>query len=106
MKDESLLKQLSREERRAFIAWFRGGNFYVTQYITDELKDRVFMGKSECEQVPFSEFWLKKLPDIGLITMTEYKRGNAMGMTGQPEFIVFQISATDLGMKEYNNFNY
>jgi len=106
MEKESVLNQLNREEKRAFIAWFRGGNYYVTQYQTDDRKDDVFMGKSECEQVPFSEFWLTKLPDLGLTQFTVYKRGIAKGMVGKPEFIVFRLSATELGLEEYRNFTY
>lgn len=88
-----LLSSLTNKERNAFLAWFAGGKSHVTKYAND---DSVFFGKAECEWVPF-DFWLKKLPSLGLITISEERRGIAKGAIGQPEFVEYKITATDAG---------
>lgn len=89
----SSLRDLTDTERHAFMAWFAGGNTHVTKYAN---RDLVFFGKAECEWVPF-DFWLTKLPALGLITITEERRGIAKGAIGQPEFVEYEITATDDG---------
>lgn len=89
----SSLRNLTSTERNAFLGWFAGGNTHVTKYANH---DFVFFGKAECEWVPF-DFWLTKLPALGLITITEERRGIAKGAIGQPEFVEYKITATDDG---------
>jgi hypothetical protein len=89
----SSLQSLTATERYAFLGWFAGGNSHVTKYAN---RDFVFFGKAECEWVPF-DFWLTKLPALGLITITEERRGIAKGAIGQPEFVEYKITATDVG---------
>jgi len=45
---------LIRDEQQAFLAWFAGGNSFLTKY--GNRKD-VFFGKAECEWVDFDDFW-------------------------------------------------
>jgi len=84
---------LTRREQSAFLAWFAGGNSYVTKY---ENRDHVSFGKAECEWVSF-DFWLTKIPALGWITIEEVRRGIAKGAIGQPEFVEYHITATDKG---------
>lgn len=92
---------LTRKEQSAFIAWFSGGRTLVTKY--GEQKN-VFFGKAECEWVDFDDFWLKKLPALGWITVSEDKHFIAIGMVGQPEAIRYSISATNKGVSIRNAY--
>jgi hypothetical protein len=76
------------------LAWFAGGNSFVTKYAN---RDHVLFGKAECEWVDF-DFWLTKLPALGWITIAEMRRGIAKGAIGQPEYVEYQIIATDKGL--------
>lgn len=97
-----IVKDLPREERWAFLGWFAGGQIHVTQYASRP--DDVFMGKFECEQVPFAEFWLQKLPGLGWMTATETERGIAKGMIGNPEFIRYRLGVTNAGWRAREQF--
>lgn len=90
----AVFDSLTMPEKCAFIAWFAGGNSYVTKYATQK---HVFFGKAECELVDFDEFWLKKLPALGFIEVKEEKRFKAIGMIGQPEAIKYQLLCTEKG---------
>ena len=95
MPDAKLtVRDLPQEERFAFLGWFAGGRNRVVKYAT---RPHVFMGKSECEQVDFEAFWLRKLPEIGWVSIEETRRFTAIGMVGKPEAIEYEISATDAG---------
>ena len=86
---------LSRKEQRAWTAWFNGALQHVTQY--ESKPDDVFMGKAECEWVPFSEFWLGKVIDLGWMTAEVKGTGVAKGMIGKPKYTEYRLWPTRLG---------
>lgn len=90
----AVFDELTRVEQRAFIAWFAGGNSYVTKY--GERK-HVFFGKSECEQVDFEEFWLRKLPGIGWVEVEIERKFIAVGMVGEPNAVEYHLICTESG---------
>lgn len=81
------LNELTRKEQRAFLAWFSGGMSNVIQ--SNSNKDDVCMGKYECEQVSFQEFWLEKLPNLGWFEVKLIKRNS--------NYTEFLISPTEKG---------
>lgn len=92
----AVFDSLPNNEKTAFMAWFAGGKTLLTKYGTNE---HVFFGKAECEWVGFDDFWLKKLPSLGWVTVEEYERFIAKGMIGQPESVTYRILATGKGYK-------
>lgn len=95
MTDLTDFDALSKDEQRAFEAWFAGGLQHVTQYADEPAG--VFMGKAECQWVPFDEFWLGKLVDLGWMTAEVKRTGTAKGKIGQPKFTEFRLWPTELG---------
>lgn len=97
MSDEILTDYdaLSQKEQRAWQAWFAGALQHVTQY--EDEPASVFMGKAECQWVPFDEFWLGKVIDLGWMTAEIQRTGIAKGKTGQPKFTEFRFWPTELG---------
>lgn len=90
----SKVSDLPPTEQRAFLAWFAGGRSEVVKY---DGRPGVFMGKAECEWVDFEDFWLRWLPELGWITVTEVDRYTAKGMVGHPEAVRYKIEATEAG---------
>jgi len=89
---------LSRDEQTAWTAWFNGGLQHVTQY--ESKPDGVFMGKAECEWVPFHGFWLDKVVrDLEWMTAEAKGEGVAKGMVGTPRFRKYRLWPTELGFK-------
>ena len=86
---------LPRDERHAFLGWFAGGSSEVIKY--DNSKD-VFWGKSECEEVPFADFWLGKMLRLGWFDVKIISSGIAKGAIGAPRFCVYKFSPTILGI--------
>jgi len=89
------VRDMPQVERIAFLAWFGGGSNEVTSYANKP--DDVSWGKSECERVPFREFWLGKMVEHGWFTFHEIKRGIAKGMVGTPEYVKYKVQITDAG---------
>lgn len=86
---------LTSSERSAWDAWFNGGRSNATQY--ESMPDAVFMGKAECEWVPFTDFWLKKLPELGWVKPEIIRTYVAKGMVGQPKANEYFLQITELG---------
>lgn len=86
---------LDRSERAAWRAWFNGGLQNVVQY--QNKPDNVFMGKAECEWVPFSDFWLGKVIDLGWMTAEVQDEYTAIGAVGQPKAVEYLLWPTELG---------
>jgi len=82
-------------ERSAWDAWFNGGRCNVTQY--ESMPDAVFMGKAECEWVPFTDFWLEKLSKLGWVKPEIMRTYIAKGMVGQPNANEYFLQITELG---------
>ena len=66
MNAKKAFKKMTPEERTAWRALFRGAFFNVKKFSDREW---VFWGTTECEWVPFDEFWLTKVPELGLATI-------------------------------------
>lgn len=89
---------LAHKERSAWRAFFYGAKNIVTQY--SNRPDDVNFGKYECECVPFEDFWLGKLVDMGYITVETsepmvakwYECGTVM-------YINYKITVTDIGLE-------
>lgn len=86
---------LAKDERTAWDAWFNGGNKNVSQFMNKP--DDVHFGKAECQWVPFTEFWLKKLKELGWLDIKITKEGIAIGAAGKPKYIKYQLSVTEKG---------
>jgi hypothetical protein len=87
--------KLSRKEQQAFLGLFAGSKTRFIQY--QNRKSFVFMGKYECEQVNFDEFWLKKLPDLGWVTVEKEREFTAVGAVDQPQAFELLILPTAKG---------
>ena len=92
---------LEKKEQTAWTAWFNGGLQHVTQY--ESSPDNVFMGKAECEWVPFQSFWLDKaVNELGWMTAEDKGSGIAKGMVGTPRFQKYRLWPTDLGFQVHD----
>ena len=90
---------LTRKERSAWRAFFYGANNTVTQY--SNRPNDVNFGKYECECVPFEEFWLGKLVDMGYITVETSEPTIAKGCDcGNVTYRNHIITVTDIGWED------
>lgn len=97
VKDKLLAEydNLSRTERAAWDAWFNGGFSNVTQYMNKP--NDVSFGKAECQWVSFTDFWLKKLKELGWLEPVITKEGVAKGMIDTPKYIKYLLQITEKG---------
>jgi len=91
-----IFKTMPRDERGAVLGWFAGGSSLVVKY---DGRAHVSFGKAECEWVDFSQFWLRKMIDLGWFNVTPVHKFIAKGMKGQPNATEYSIHATELGSK-------
>ncbi len=93
---------LSREERRAFIAFFAGARsrIQIAWHANTESISPISFGKAECEWVPFS-FWKYKLPGLRLTEYGEDCPVIALGMHTGSVVVTAYISVTDDGAAVY-----
>lgn len=99
MDDLDTLKALPQDEQRAFLAWFTGVSPVVMHYPSSpSIPGRaVIFGHHECDHVDFTKFWLEKMVDLGWFAVDEVKRGKALGMIEQPEYVMYGFAPTELG---------
>lgn len=81
MSDLKKFGKLSRDEQNAFLGFFAGGRSNLKVF--EGREEQVFMGKYECERVPFT-FWTEKLPKMGWITVETGEKRPALGMADLP----------------------
>ena len=87
--DLSEFDALGGIERGAWTGLFNGGFLQATSF--DKNPDSVFMGKAECEWVPFRTFWLGKMVDLGWISVASKTR------TAADNGWTYQLEITDKG---------
>ena len=93
---------LTREECIAFRAFFRGAIGNVKKFSD---RDFVFMGKAECEWVPFDDFWIGKAVDIGLVTVEKSEPRLCKGAKDPNTTVIeYTIQPTDLGFELRNDY--
>ncbi len=88
---------LSRTERTAFTAWFRG----AFSEVTDFKNHGIWFGKAECEWVDFKSVWLGKFIDLSLFEVTK-SATIALGMQGQPLVYKYKFKPTKYGFDYYD----
>jgi hypothetical protein len=93
---------LSQTEKHAFIGFFRGASsrIQIAWDANTESIPRIFFGKYECEQVPFS-FWKYKLPGLRLTEYGEDCPVVALGMSTGSVVVSAYISVTADGREVY-----
>ena len=102
MRPIEAMRSLERAEQTAFLALFAGARMPLQLMLREdngELHHYPMFGKSECQRVPFFEFWRDKLPALGLVTYEESEPfalpGALPGHFGKHVWIV----PTDAGVK-------
>lgn len=96
---------LTRQERIAFNAFFRGAGSSI-QLCWDAKTEKllpVSFGKAECEWVPIV-FWKYKLPGLRLTFWTEDDPKQALGMHTGSVFITAHITVTPDGYAAYDDY--
>jgi hypothetical protein len=96
---------LTRKERTAFNAFFRGalGNIQICWDAKTESILPISFGKAECEWVPIG-FWKYKLPGLRLATWTESDPKVALGLATGSVFTHANITITPDGHAAYADY--
>lgn len=96
------IRDLKGDQLSAVTAWFFGGDHIVTSY--SSRPDDVSFGKYECERVPFRQFWLGLMQDVGWFEISVVKTGIAVGMRGQPTYTDYEIRLTQAGRDAWQRY--
>lgn len=97
---------MTREERTAFNAFFRGARSRIQIAVRGDTGEmiRPSFGKAECEWVPFYETWRDKFPALGLTTFEETEPKPALGMADGSTITYATITVTDAGFDAYEAY--
>lgn len=93
---------LKQSEKVAYRGLFRGARGLVRQY-TNKPESVVF-GKSECEAVSFTEFWLTKIPELGWATVSNANEDATPPGFESEEWTEYLIQVTDAGRDIYHAY--